>query len=606
MEVVQGLADKQVGVSLHVFLTTDFEKTPQFLGVMEAVPPELIKETGLHPLIKKWSGGGTYKIDVRAPGVSLTVPDIKIAGTPQEPSINGHPTTGVPAAAIDINGPGQPGAGGNPQWAAMMGLQNNARQAESSLMRDMMQMMMFKDQFASAQAPAGPSPEIAALTVQINALTQKDSSKEMQAMLERQEQRHRDDMLRMETLVKDLNKAPDRSPTVEIATALAPVAAAFVSGQQEAKSREAVAASENTRAIMGLTENSSKQALEFATLMAARPTAEDRGIKMSSAYADTMANMGQFFGTMINGIMAQQAGPEQPPWLQALSMLAGGATNVLQSMVGPIDENYEESGVQTPDGPVQVQAPANAQRLPSGKDAGAEARARIGAGETEGVVMAAVEGQAAGIPAAEPSMPPRENFDGAMEYIFGLIEGGGDLNEVSARIYKHGYYGKVQVARGWYDNPEEATAYILSGLRAREELDVPDEQIHGVTDALVALHQYLDVEGNTIESFIDEYDLNLKHPRIGAPENVVAPDPSGHATSSGSFGEAVAEAPVQEIPATMPENSLAGNSNEVDATADEVIDQQTEESAGIATSDETDTTEVVEEDSDDIDDTATL
>ena len=50
----------QLTVSISLFRENSFTGADEFLSTISDVSPQLIKDNGLEPLIKEWSGGGKY------------------------------------------------------------------------------------------------------------------------------------------------------------------------------------------------------------------------------------------------------------------------------------------------------------------------------------------------------------------------------------------------------------------------------------------------------------------------------------------------------------------------------------------------------------------
>jgi len=122
----------QQTVAISLFRVNQFTRQEEYLSQINDVPPEMIRDTGIEPIIQNWSGGGTYRGVIRAAGIPDKKFNIVIGGDPLAPrplrtnqpagdgGLNGLSSTG----AAPLNAPFNQGGGqfmAGPQFGAYMG-----------------------------------------------------------------------------------------------------------------------------------------------------------------------------------------------------------------------------------------------------------------------------------------------------------------------------------------------------------------------------------------------------------------------------------------------------------------------------------------------------
>ena len=335
------------------------------------------------------------------------------------------------------------------------------------------------------------------------------------------------------------NKKDDKNPTIEMISALAPVAASLVS-------------------FFGSKEDASVKVME---LMMARPTNEDRIAKLSEILGSNMATNVGLVGTILTTVLADKAGDDRPPWLDVLMQLIDQGGDVAKVALGGMmeEEEEEEAGEERrlpPPGAQQqprqqrmAPPPGAQQQQPGAQEAAMAARQRIAAAQAQMEKMR--QAQAQSPPAQEgqvidiPNQPPStagvsiQNFDSAMQTLFGMVSGDDDPHEIAFLLWKHAASG-VRSAVEWLNHGADASRFLLGALRRNDELTVTDQRIEQVGSTIQELFTYLQ-QGGSPEDYAKQHKIQRGMPkstRIDPVRSRVVQQPNRTTASLDGQGQA--------------------------------------------------------------------
>jgi len=513
-DMLEQAIQMQQTVAISLFRVNQFTRQEEYLSQINDVPPEMIRDTGIEPIIQNWSGGGTYRGVIRAAGIPDKKFNIVIGGDPLAPrplrtnqpagdgGLNGLSSTG----AAPLNAPFNQGGGqfmAGPQFGAYMGMGQKPYGGGESQVA-MMQANQIQQLIATLMASKGGGGDSDAVQME----REKNRQMEMQLAEERRraeqdksDARHREEMAEMRRGIEEIAKKAGQSkedPTVSMIKAMAPAAAIALPLLMDSKTKAALAQSDMVKSMLGTQKESSDKSLGMMELMLKQPTAEDRQAKQADTVANLMGNTMQLMGSFTSQ-MASMQGDGGPPWLQVISKLLDGVTEVGANMFAggmPVPQQEVVQGqttVQEPS-PQQLDAAEAAQQA----RAAMEAAATPPEGESDGA-MGGLE------------VPPRDSYHQGLKLIFDLIENNGSPHEVAFRIWKDGTSDNV-TSLAWFKQPEHFTFTLLGGFVDTGQMDITEERAREIADAIQEYHDHLK-EGGTPDAYRQTYDIRITLPK---------------------------------------------------------------------------------------------
>ena len=156
----------QLTVSISLFRENSFTGADEFLSTISDVSPQLIKDNGLEPLIKEWSGGGKYRGVIRGAGIPDKNFRIVIGGEPELPRperTNQQSTAGGLQNMQALNAPMSMGAGNflaGPGFANYMGMGRGGMGGGNDGQLGSVVQMLLATLMAKDNKPAGDSDAV--------------------------------------------------------------------------------------------------------------------------------------------------------------------------------------------------------------------------------------------------------------------------------------------------------------------------------------------------------------------------------------------------------------------------------------------------------------
>ena len=485
-------------VSLQVYRVDSLSGNDEFLGLIQGVQPELIKQNGVEAIIKEWSGGGSYRVVVRCHGIPDKTFVAKIHGDPMKPkpdrtNVDNNAQGGLHNLPT-VNSPQAQGQGSwyaGPGFGSYLGLQQPSMMGGQGHMGEIVQMLMnsqqqLTNQLTMRQGSSAESEAVAAAKEMARRSEEELKEARRRSEQERADQRHKEEMAEMRRLIEG-NKPPTENPTVEMMKAMAPVIGAVLPlyfGQKDESSKAQAAM---MTAMMGTQKDSSEQALGFMKTMMERPGVEDRMAKQADTMGSFMGNMMGLMGSAMTHMQTMQ--PENPPFYQhAIMQLIEGASQVGGAIfAGGTEEEGEEEGI-----PQVIQtAPA---MVAGGAPPEQLQEAPVASEDPEGQVIR------------------REGFDTALQKIFDRIEDTTiPVQDVAFRIWKHST-SNDKLAIAWLNNPEHVTFNILGRFTETGQMELSDDRANALADALEELRDHLKNDG-TPEDYLKQYNIDNSLPK---------------------------------------------------------------------------------------------
>lgn len=547
-ELLEEVAGQQQRLTLRIYRKGFGVNANQeeFVAPLYNVDPEMLRETGIEPMIQQYSGGGNYRIVITAPGIPMRTMAMSIAGEPLSPKPERDLRAAAGGAPIPPGFPfpmqGPLGAGFNasaPGAAQYFGLQGNygqpATQSQSHI-ADFALMMQMMQGFN--QKPSGESEELKksneVITELKAALARGDADK---ARIE-SERKADAQIAELKAQMEKLT-APKEDPYAKL-LAMVPLLAPVITGyftsrdqaaQAAAQAQRDAAQAQMTMMMTMLTSqgSASERSIELFKTMMLQPketeTDRMRGI-MDIATSSMSTTMG-LTQAMVNQMQAMQPG-ERPPWMEILMTLIENASAMgqaaLESRGVKMPSGDDEVDVQNV-GPVRVLKPgAAAAAIAAGDDepqsvtdvasaAAAAAQENLSAPDENGM-MTAEEARVAGITGAEEEddIELPDFSAGAFKIIFEKITAeDGDVHEIAFRIWKHASSGD-KVALAWVQNPQGYTLGVLDALAQSGRLLVTAERIHEISDAMADLFVHFRRGLDAVE-YVKKYSLSISLPK---------------------------------------------------------------------------------------------
>ena len=511
-DVLEHVLATQQRITLNIWRISGFGGEEEYISSISNIDPALLREQGVEQMVKSWCGGGHYRIVLRAPGVPDKNTTIKISGDPlppkperdkmlqqQQPSNMGGLTTnpvlpGAPTSAV----PGQYYAPHNAAgFANYLGLpppQTPTPVSPAVTNNDMMTTMFthMMDQIKQMQ-PDPRKDEIAELRRQLDEERAERRRDEERRELERQrfeaERRHEKDReennRRFEEVLKQINATPKENPNVAILSALAPILTPVVHEMITKGSKDAEATAKQMENMLAMQQHNSTQSMEMVKMMTAKTPVEER---MASMMGNVLGLTGSFVSQM------QSIQGEQPAWLQIVNQVLDGVKEVGAVALSGGFATEE----MVPEDHPQLPAPA----LPDGAEAAAEAVKVIKESAKEEEEQDGAMGNVAF---------RRDQFDTAIQTIFKEIEGQAPPEEVVFRLWKHSDSG-AEIATSWLNEPEQVTREILGTLAETGQLDIHEDRIIAIIEAIKIFNLHLAAAG-TPEAYRAQHNITIKMPK---------------------------------------------------------------------------------------------
>jgi len=516
--------EMQQTLTISLYRTNQFTQQDEFLSQINDVPPAMIKEQGLEPIIQNWSGGGAYRGVIRGSGIPDKKFNVVIGGDPELPRPSRTNTPGDNAGLQGLPG-GAPGAaqmnapfnqgGGNflagPGFANYLGFNQRpwgggGGGQESQVA--MMQANQIQQLIATLMASKNSGGDSDAVQLA------KEDNRKMEAQMveerrraeqDKADARHREEMAEMRRGMEELAKnvaTPKEDPTVAMFKAVVPLATIALPMMMDGKSKAASAQSDMFKAMMGTQKESSDKSLGMMEIMMKQPTAEDRQAKQADTVANLMGNTMQLMGSFTSQMAAMQ-GDGGPPWFQIVSKLLDGVTEVGANMfAGGMPQGQEEvagqASVQQPS-PQQLDAANAAQQARAAMEAAASPSSDDAEEKESDGAMGGME------------TPPRESYHQGLQKIFELIENDGSPHVIAFRIWKDGTSGDV-TSLAWFKQPEHFTFSLLGGFVDADQMDITEERATEIADALQEYHDHLKA-GGTPDAYRQTYDIRVTLPK---------------------------------------------------------------------------------------------
>lgn len=589
--LMTALASPGIQVFIKVYRKPHMRAKEQYIGIIDYANPAAVAEYGVEYLVQDYSGGGDYRCVISSPQLGFEEEmHFSVDGEPQrprpereaqrmqqlqQPSFGGLPAVSPqspfgPAGGSGFQPYGMPPVSpmspyGMPHQMNpyMMGMPQQA--SPSDRVTEMAMVMM-----ANANKPQpqvvqpGDDEEIRALreqlieqnrqmndrfeklfTSQQQGLAEQQHKEELRRIEDRQreaDQRHREEMAEQrrqhEATLAEMRRSSENSKgsTAQLIEAVGAVLGPVLPGLLDGRRADAAATRETFAAIMEANKGSYEASMKTMEVLLNQPKSEDRIAKMSEMVFSNMANTAGLVGTLVTGVLKENAGDSPPYWVQILVDLIDKGGDVLKVMVdgeGEGEGEYEDEQ--------QVVQASHAQRMspPPSMAAITAARERmLAAAEDEENQVGLDEAEDDIEGEEEEEMPSIVNFDTAMQTIFTMLATGGDLPTVAFRLWKHAASG-VQAANEWISYPEDATPFLLGSLVERGELTLTDERIEETTAVLVEFFDFMEEREWTVgaaQEWAEKYNVSVKMPKaVHAAPN--AKRRSGTLSTDGANGD---------------------------------------------------------------------
>lgn len=534
-ELLEEIAGQNQSLTLHIFRkgVGVNAANEEYLTPMYNVSPEMLRETGVEPLIQGYCGGGTYRIRITASNGGVpprVIQGIVIAGEPlaPKPERDAKNMAMMPpmmgAAGLGYNA-GAPGA------AQLLGLPANyalqqQQPSNQSHMQDML-LAQLMSAMLSKQQSSTDNDEMKALRAQLEELKMQKAAADADRARIESERRSDAQIAALKAEMEKLAaaaSAPKEDKVLSVIGQLGPTLVAYFKDREQMQQlqaqNQAAAAREQMNlviAMLGTQKDASKESLELIKAVAFRPqeSETDRMKSIMDIAASSMSTTMGLSQSLINQMAALQPG-EKPFWQEALMNVIAAASEMGQMALESRSQKVTPPAKQI--GPIEGR-PVGEGEQPQGM-LGAAAAAAAAAQESLATpppdgMMPAEEGSVAGMQEAAQETPPElPDFSaGAYKLIFEKISDkqDGDVHEIAFRIWKHASSGD-KAALIWVRNPEEYTFYVLDSLAQQGLLLVTAERMEEMADAMVELFEHFR-SGGDAAAYVKKYALTISEPK---------------------------------------------------------------------------------------------
>lgn len=524
--------------------------TEEFIKPLYNVNPEMLRDSGLEPMIQNYCGGGTYRVLLKAPGLSSKSVSLVIAGEPLTPKPEKDLQSVLQGGQIPFGMPMPvPGGGFNmatPGAYQYLGMPQPGQQGQSQ--SHTTDMMLLFQMLSSMQKPASSSEsdESKMLREQIAELKAQNARAEQEKLHLEAERKH-------DAQLAELNAKLEKmaTPKEDKLVALAPIAVAALGEFMKSRESSQAAQLAMMTAMLGTQKEASNESIKLFQSILAKPSESetDRMAKVLEIVTSSMSTTMGLTQALVNQAVAMQ--PGDPPWWQQ-AILSG------IEQIGSLGQAVMESRSHkvTPkmtDGNVQVLPPSQDDSPPelmAAAAAAANAAQQQLATPTDGMVPQG-EDAVAGMTEASQEVQLPDFSAGAFQIIFEKIQAdAADSHEIAFRVWKHASSGSKE-AIDWVRHPEEYTIILLDTMAQQGKLLVTAERIDEIAEAMLDLYEHF-LKGGTAQTFVKRFNINLSLPKRVhveplAPEMAEQLEAERAAFEDRFYGEEGKEAGVAEV-----------------------------------------------------------
>jgi hypothetical protein len=501
-DLINEVAARQTSVTLQIF-RIDPLGGQKYVTDLKNIPPELL--SNLHPTVKAWCGGGTYRVKILADGIKERTLPLEIEGEPLPP-VNER-RRDIPANAFSVTPSGQIAAG--PGFASFLGLAPAGVQSpvvDSTANKAMGAMESITAMLLAKTLGNDNDPRARQESDELRALREMVADLKRDKEIAAADARHQREMAELNAKLEKLAK-PAQEDTITkvlavLATALpAALQAKAMSDQAQAQAKAAAdqAQMQFLGAMIAAAKPDNTAQAELLKAALSKPDQSDQMLKVYEAMGGMMATSVQLTQGIINQMASLQGGEQRPWWQEAALQLASAIGDIAQAAMS------KSEVVKADKAEVRRLGPHDEHDIDAAAQAAAAAERQLEQHDDPQEQEDQEEGFAG------PSRKDPRFLDSFFERLFSLIEGTAPAEEIAFRLWKHASSGN-QEALDWIRDPRSRTEQTIIGFLQRREMEITEERFNEVVSAIVDLHEHFRA-GGTAEAYVAHYKLKIDLPR---------------------------------------------------------------------------------------------